>query len=412
MITKKLAVPLINDKILLQAEHCYIATAALSDAGFDFVRSRIPGNCKIDMVTGLDELTSPNVLQRIFRHYQGRITLNIYTRNILHANVYIFDLPYRKTVAFVGSGNFSLEGLKDHEELFWKVTDPKEVESLMSWFTGYYEFGVPLSEAMIREYELIYPAMQQRAIESRLEKQQCIALTAGGFNWDTIKFKNQYFKKEDYLTLSTGNAAVDNEAMRIARTGIQHKLHQLHDSLKNEQIALPLYHDHNVITSVELTDHSERKIRSLWISYGKSESSVGFITLQAGISPISFSVRLNADLQNTSQKERERFYYQTQDDTYQSAFFTTLSRLEKGYTIEVGGFRKSVGSFQKEQALWEFIRSDYGLHFGFIIEKNFTPGDVAIGNENIASTVANEFVKLTPVYQHLQGKNTRDVSPN
>jgi hypothetical protein len=30
MIVKKLAVPLINEKILAQAEHCTIATAAIS----------------------------------------------------------------------------------------------------------------------------------------------------------------------------------------------------------------------------------------------------------------------------------------------------------------------------------------------------------------------------------------------
>ena len=406
MITKKLAVPLINDKVLLQAEHCYIATAAISDAGFDFVRNRIPGNCKIDMVTGLDELTSPNVLQRIFRHYQGRITLNIYTRNVLHANVYIFDLPYRKSVAFVGSGTFSLEGLKDYEELFWKVTDPKEVESLMSWFTGYYEFGVPLSEAIIREYELIYPAMLQRAIESRLDKQQFIALTASGFNWDAIKFTNQYFKREDYLSLSRGNASLDTDAIRTLRTTVQQKLYQLHDSLKDKGLALALNRYRNVVSSVELTGHSDRRIRSMWISYRKDEgeSSAEFIMLQTGISPMNFSVRLTVCLQNCTQKERERFYHQIQDDTYRSVFFTALSRLEKGYTIEVNGFRKSTESFQKEQALWEFIKSDYGMHPGFIIERKFSPGDPMISNENIVSVVVNEFAKLLPVYQHLQGQ--------
>src|SRR5690349_8608450 len=100
MITKKLAGPLINEKILSQAQHCYIATSAITDAGFDFIRSRIPTNCKMSIVTSLDGTTSPYALQRILRHYQGRITLNIFTRNVLHANLYVFDLPYRKSIAF------------------------------------------------------------------------------------------------------------------------------------------------------------------------------------------------------------------------------------------------------------------------------------------------------------------------
>lgn len=406
MITKKLAVPLINDKILLQAEHCYIATASISDAGFDFVRSRIPVKCKIDMVTGLDGLTSPNVLQRILRHYQGRITLNVYTRNVLHANVYIFDLPYRKSVAFVGSGSFSLEGLKDHEELFWKITDPKEIESLMSWFTGYYEFGVPLSEALVQEYELLYPVMKQREIASLREKQQLIALTASGFNWDTIRFRNQYFKKEDYLAFSTSNASSESDDIRAARRDIQNKLVQLRDSLKDELTARKLdeaIRTTGVVDSIEANAYPDQAVRSMWVSYGKTESgaSPGFLTLEMGITPMSFNVRLRAVAQPEARKSREHFYHQMETETYRSTFFNLLSALGPGYTIEVTGVKRPVESFQQEQTLWEFIKVDYGMHFDIIMEKKFSPGDPNISNENIATTLGKELALLASVYQHL-----------
>lgn len=153
MIIKKLAVPLINEKLLQQVGHCYIATAAISEEGFDFIRSRIPTQSKMDIVTGLNGANSREVLHRIWRNYQGRITLNLYTKNIFHANVYMFDLPFRKTVAFIGSGTFTLEGIKDQEELFYKITNEKEIETLKSWFAGYHEFAEPLTEKMIQEYE-------------------------------------------------------------------------------------------------------------------------------------------------------------------------------------------------------------------------------------------------------------------
>ncbi len=54
MLIKKLAAPLINEKLLQQAEHCYIASASISEVGFDFIRSRIPPKCKMDLVTGLE----------------------------------------------------------------------------------------------------------------------------------------------------------------------------------------------------------------------------------------------------------------------------------------------------------------------------------------------------------------------
>lgn len=98
MLIKKLAVPFINDKLLQQVEHCYIATAAISQSGFEFLRSRIPLKSKMEIVTGLDAPTSPEVLRRVWRNYHERITLHIYTRNYFHANVYIFDLPFRKAV--------------------------------------------------------------------------------------------------------------------------------------------------------------------------------------------------------------------------------------------------------------------------------------------------------------------------
>ena len=153
MIIKKLAAPLVNDKLLQQAEHCYIASAEISEEGFDFIRSRIPTKTKMDLVTGISGKTSLEVLKRVWKNYQGRINLNFYSRNVLHANVYVFDLPYRKSVAFVGSGTCTLGGLKDNEEIFYKITDPKEIETVMSWFTSYFEFSEPLTEKFIEEYE-------------------------------------------------------------------------------------------------------------------------------------------------------------------------------------------------------------------------------------------------------------------
>src|SRR5687767_11889371 len=121
MLIKKLAVPLINEKLLSQAEHCYIATAAISQSAFDFIRSRLSPKCKVDIVTGLTGSTNPEVLKRIIDHYLDRISVKIYTQNEFHANVYILDLPFRKGVAFIGSGHLSMGGIKDHEHIFYKI---------------------------------------------------------------------------------------------------------------------------------------------------------------------------------------------------------------------------------------------------------------------------------------------------
>jgi hypothetical protein len=415
MIIKKLAAPFINNKILHEAEHCYIATAAISEAGFDFVRTRVSPKCKIEIVTGLDELTSPMVLKRIWKHYLDRIDLRIYTKNFLHANVYIFDLPYRKAVAFTGSGSFTLEGLKDHEEIFTKTIDAKEIEELKSWFTGYFEFAEPLSETMIAEYELLYPAMKQREIASRQEKKQFVALTASGFNWDTIKFKNQYFKKEDYGTLGNVKAALDTEEIRNERSALRDKLLQLHTSLKVPLAALGLHENSNaehIVSSLDPLHHRDQKLRALWLTYGRGEAELkkyspeaqpeNFMTLQVVLQQKDIGLWLVPGKPNGGREDREYFQKQLQEIPYRNTFFNLLKGLGAGYWIEIAGERKPVETFLNEDALWEFTKADDWRYYAFVIGRNYSPGDAALSNETIATTISKEFEKLVLLYRHMK----------
>jgi hypothetical protein len=414
MLIKKLAVPFINDKLLQQVEHCYIATAGISEAGFDFIRSRIPTKSKMEIVTGLDVPTSPEVLRRIWRNYQGRITLNIYTRNFFHANVYIFDLPFRKAVAFIGSGHFTLDGIKDGEELFYKITDTKEIENLKSWFIGYYEFGEPLSEELIREYEYLYPALKQRDILSRQEKKQFIALTTAGFSWDQIKFKLQYFKKEDYLALSSSKARLTTPDIQAERENVKDKLIQLHELINDHVHRLKLHEDHDsnqIVSSLDPADHPDGKLRSMWIAYGLSEAGLKKYTsatfaevmqLQIILQQKDFGIWLVPGKPNTGKADRESFKSRMNDVEYRKQFFTLLTGLSAGYWIEIAGDKKAIEIFQNEDALWEFTKADDWMYYTFIIGKNYSPADPEISSEHIAPTVMKEFDKLVLVYRHLK----------
>ncbi|MEY4929843.1 MAG: hypothetical protein RI909_567 [Bacteroidota bacterium] len=415
MLIKKLAVPFINDKLLQQVEHCYIATAAISEAGFDFIRSRIPTKSKMEIVTGLDVPTSPEVLRRIWRNYQGRITLNIYTKNFFHANVYIFDLPFRKSVAFVGSGHFTLDGFKDGEELFYKITDAKEIENLKSWFIGYYEFAEPLSEELIQEYEYLYHTLKQRDIASRQEKKQFIALTTAGFSWDHIKFKLQYFKKEDYLTLSSSKARLTTPEILEERETVKNKLIQLHELIKDHAHRLKLHEDHDaakLTSSLHPADHPDGKLRSMWIAYGPSDAGLKkynppttlaeVMQLHIILQQKDFGIWLVPGKPNTGKADRERFKNKMNDVEYRKQFFTLLTSLGAGYWIEIVGDRKNIDTFQNEDVLWEFTKTDDWMYYTFIIGKNYSPADGEISSEQIAPTIMKEFDKLVLVYRHMK----------
>jgi hypothetical protein len=415
MIIKKLAVPLINDKILPQAEHCYIATTAISEPAFDFVKSRLHPKCKIEIVTGLDGLTSPEVLKRIWRHYQDRITLKIYTKNFFHANVYIFDLPYRKTVAFLGSGHFTLGGIKDNEELFYRITDSKEIEALKSWFTGYYEFSEPLTESMVEEYEWIYPSIRQREIASREEKEQVIGLTTRGFNWETIRFKNQYFKKEDYLTFGNNKASLNTGEIQTERASVLNKLLHLHELVKEHLEDLGLYENpdsNQRVSGLNPEDHSDKKLRSMKISYGRSRSELGrysgtakhddFMNVQLNIRQRDIGIWLVIGKPNGSREDREYFRKQMEDAQYRATFFKLIQALGEGYWIEVAGEKKPVNAFQTEDTLWEFTKGDDWRYYTMVIGKNYVPGNPEINAEAIVATIGKESDKLNLLYRHIK----------
>jgi hypothetical protein len=415
MIIKKLAVPFINEKLLQQVEHCYIATAAISEAGFDFIRTRIPTKTKMEIITGLEMPTSPTVLQRIWRNYQGRITLNIYTRNHFHANVYIFDLPYRKSVAFVGSGHFTLEGIKDSEELFYKISDAKEIENLKSWFIGYYEFGQPLTEALIAEYELRYPVMKQRHHESSLEKKQFLALTTGGFSWDHIKFKHQYFKKEDYLVFSIGKVYFTTPELDAERVILQNKFIALHELIKNDLKKLGFNatsDSDSVVSTSDPAHHADGQLRSMWLSYSRSTTALqnhdeattlaDQMHVQIMLGQMDVGIYLVAGTPRKGKVYREYFKRRMNDVEYRKQTYILLSGLGAGYWIEVACERKNIDSFPTEDALWEFTKADQWLYFDFMVGRNYAPDAVEISNENIADSIVKELDKLSFVLRHMQ----------
>jgi hypothetical protein len=410
MLIKKLAVPLINEKILSQAEHCTIATASISAAGFDFVRSRLSPKCKMEIVTGLDFVSSPDVLKRIWRHYLERISLKIYTKNFFHANVYIFDLPYRKSVAFVGSGHLTLEGLKDNEEVFTRINDPKEIEALKSWFVGYYEFAEPLTESLINEYDLIYPTIKNREIDSKHNKLDVFEVTTRGFSWENIKFKNQFFKKEDYQVFSMGNSSLFNPMVQSAREIVKAKLLEVSQHLQRQASLAKLeLNTNHFLSAMDLNQLQGKRMKELAIIFGLSPSLLkkqapaiieNFMQIGFALGQKYFKASLGAR-PGEGTADRELLQQQINGEEFRTNFFKFIKSLS-GYRIEIFGETKDVESFANETALIEFMKMDEGSHFNFQIYKRFAPDDAAISNDMITATLQKEFDQLIAIYSHIR----------
>jgi hypothetical protein len=388
MITRKLAVPLINEKILQQAEHCYMVTSAVSETGFDFVRSRIPPKCKIDLVMGLDRPVSPNVLRRILNNYSDRISVRIFTRNTLNANMYMFELPFRKSVAYIGSGGLTMDGLKDHEELFWKVTNPKEIESLLSWFTSFYEFGTPLSAQVVNSYEPVYYAMQKREVSSLREKE--FAMTYASVNWDNIKFRNQFFQRDDFETMRNmeNNAHVVHEKLRELRRDVEVELQR--------QSLFPV---NDTLADAMASDDEVSFPPAVWISFSRSTSGFnpGFMRIDAGVTPSWFFVRLRISGGEGAREDRLKLLSHLAGEAFRQKWFAAVKALGSEYALEVAGRRKVVESFAKDTGLVDWMKSEDSHIYPVMLEKRFLPGDPKIRLDTMKSTLQEEVLRINGV---------------
>lgn len=383
MIIRKLAVPLINEKILQQAEHCYIATSGISEAGFDFVRSRIPPKCKIDLVTGLYHPVSPNVLRRILNNYSERITVRIYNRNTLNANMYLFDLPFRKSVAYIGSGGLTMEGLKDHEELFWKVANPKEIESLLSWFTSFYEFGTQLTTQLVDSYEPVYHAMVQRDIAFLREKD--FAMTSATINWDSVNFRNQFFQREDFDALRDSVDAAGKVREKLLRiqeevgVELQRKgLYPVNTALANSEDTIPAA----VVTS---------------FSRSSSGFNPGFMRIDAGVTSSWFFIRLHIGGGADAREDRLKLIDRLSADDFRQKWFASITSLA-GYVIEVAGNRRPAESFAKDIAVLDWLKTDGTHAHPIMLERRFLPGDARIRLDTMKSTFLDEVLLINEVF--------------
>lgn len=418
MIVKKLLAPFLNKGgILSVAEHCYIATASISEPGFEMLMSKLSKKCKVDIVTGLDLPTDPKVLRKILTDYKDRVTLKVYTRNFFHPKVYAFDLPYRKQIAFIGSGNFTMGGFQKNEELSYQINTEKEVEEVKSWFNNYFEESIDLTEQIIQEYELLYPLAKERENVTRQEKKQFIDLVSGTFNWDNVNFDVQYFKRSDYQTFDNSKANLDTPEIRSERISVRAKFLDLHDILESKLGRLGLnahYDTEHIVSSIELINHHDNRIKAMWLAYGRAKNEIkrynrearhmDFIRLQIIIHQQDVGIWLMPGKQGGSKEDREFFRSEMRNPKYRKDFFKILTNLGTAYWVEVAGERRDVNSFADVNELWEFTRSDDWRNYYFTIGRNYFPGAIEISNEEIAETILNEFKRLLPLYRLMKDK--------
>jgi len=427
MIVPKLTVPLINDAILANCINCWIATGGISLNGFSFIFGRLTQLAHCQLLTGLDLPTDPRVLHNVNQNLSEKIEMRIFCEGFFHAKVYIFECR-SFSVAYVGSGNFTMGGFNGNEELFYKVTDYSEIEELKAWFRRYFIKSIPLSRSIILQYEAIYNREKDRQTASIADLSAFMNSVNANTNGVASDLSGQYFKVEDYAVLSNANAPLTTPAIVRERIRVQNKLMDIHDLIMPTIREMGDLHQHfrrgNITSSLNPENQPGHLLRAIWLAYGRSEAEIeqyqiikpghpdkiekspmNFIRLQAILRQDLFGIWLMPGKEHGSEIDRNYFRTQMRNENYREEFYRMLRGLGDGYWINVAGDQESVLSFKNALQLWEFTRRDDWRHHYFTIGKNFQPNAFEIREANIVNTILAGFRQLYPLYRLMKDKS-------
>jgi hypothetical protein len=186
---------------------------------------------------------------------------------------------------------------------------------------------------------------------------------------------------------------------------------QLHDLIKDHARKLKLheaYDSNQIASSLDPSHHPDHQLRSLWLSYGRSEADLKKMNatsladamhLQIILRQKEVCIYLVPGMSRAGKVDREYFKHQMNDAEYRKQFFTLLIGLGPGYWIEIAGDKKNIDSFPNEEILWEFTKADNWMYYSFLIGKCYSPADVEISSDNIAATLMKELEKVVLVYR-------------
>ena len=122
------------------------AAWATRNSGLRALQDR-PAPLKIRAVVGLSgNTTYPKALRKLLGMGQLRTPRESW---LFHPKVYIFRRADR-SVAWIGSANFTRKGFEENEEVLFETSDTRDVQS---WFDRLWDQCVPLDKCAIDYYE-------------------------------------------------------------------------------------------------------------------------------------------------------------------------------------------------------------------------------------------------------------------
>ncbi|RXG17979.1 phospholipase D family protein [Leeuwenhoekiella aestuarii] len=405
--------------LIRKADEICIAVAMITDYGLAVFDDR-DEECDFEILVGFDLPTQPSALQKLI---DKAVEAKIYDvkNQFFHPKLYLFRIDEDWT-AFLGSGNCTKGGLSSNIELSFKVEDPDAVQELLDWYQTYFDLGSTLTQKWLDEYKVFYAERsdKEKELKSITRKfKKATGVTRGSVMLSDYDFTGQFFTFKHYDAFTPPKPIEDKPGPIGERLEVRNKLEELHDLvypliLKKGWDVYPHHQSQHLTSSFRHGERASNNLGAIWLHYGRSEeeledyknaygenmTSLYHMRLEVLILKDHLWVELRVGKNDGSYPDRQYIREQLRKNPeFNEKYYDLIKKLDAPFTITIADEERSVYDFKDLGDLKEFSLLDNPKFYYFRIGRLYKPDDKAISDENIATTILNDFEKLYPLYQ-------------
>jgi hypothetical protein len=401
---------------LICSKSIWVATAMISNNGWNFIQKHISKNTEQHFLIGIDLATEPKVFEVLLDNLN--INARIYQTNYtFHPKVYLIQKTDNSFTAFIGSSNTTNWGLEKNVEMNFQVNNQDECMKLLNWFNKLYIDGYIISEDFVSDYKSKFIKASYRNKETQLDITKITN--------EISKDKGQFFSRNHHQIFEKKYHRVNNADLKRIRKEVREKFIVLHKIIYPQFKAYGLtdlnchHNSREIVSRHFFNQFSGNYINAIWLHYGKSlkelsiysngdlsinkpDSFINNIRLQVIIHEDSLGIWLVLGRNNGSYNDRTYFREQMKDENIRKIFFEVLKKLGNEYWMNIENM-PSLKDIDTPEQLHSFTQKE-SIEDYFIIGCDIDWLDDRLSNINISNTILNEFKKLYPLYEIMKHK--------
>ena len=402
---------------LSNSKSIWIATAMISNNGWNFIQKNISQNTEQHFLIGIDLATDPKVFEALLDNLN--INARVYQTNFtFHPKVYLIQRTDNSYVAFIGSSNTTNWGLEKNVEMNFQVNNQNECIKVLDWFNKLYKDGYIITEDFVSDYKskFIKASFQKKVIQQDIDK----------ISNELSKDEGQFFSRNHHQIFEKKYHRLENTELKILRKEVSTKFKELHKVIypQFKDYGLNDLHCHHSSRSIVSRDYfnqfSGKIINAIWLHYGKSlkqldelknkdksinkpHSFINNIRIQVIVREKSIGIWLVLGRNGGSFKDREYFKNSLNNKNELNDFYKTIVNIKDEYWIDNGIKSVQIKHIIDAEILKQLVQQS-NIKDYFIIGREIDFLDEILSKKNISKTILTEFKKLYPLYELMKAK--------